>query len=287
MNIGRIFPFAVMLAMIPAYVSSLSSLSQMHHNLPKGNDASPVLPSAVLKLTSLEHDGVTSDFLYLKGLVFYGSTYEGEGKTQRAVKGWEYTWLYHTLKAATELDPYFLDPYVFANSVLVWDAGMAREANALLEKGSRYRDWDYWLPFYLGFNYYYFLHDNDKASASLMEASKRPGAGSFIPFFAARIAYKGNRTENAILFLEGVLKTTKDESMRKDYETRLETLKRILFLENAVAAYREKTGGAPDNFNALLEQRIIDRIPDDPYGGKFYIEKDGTIRTTSDLRPMK
>jgi len=287
MNIGRIFPFAVMLAMIPAYVASLSSLSLMHHSLPKGDDASPVLPAAVLKITSLEHDGVTADFLYLRGLVFYGSTYEGEGKTQRAVKGWEYTWLYHTLKAATDLDPYFLDPYFFANSVLVWDAGRVREANALLEKGSHYRDWDYWLPFYLGFNYYYFLNDNVKASASLMEASKRPGAGSFIPFFAARIAYKGNRTENAIIFLEGVLKTTKDESMRKDYETRLETFKRILFLEKGVVVYQKKVGKTPENLNALVEQQIIGRIPEDPYGGKFYIDKDGSIKTTSELRPMK
>lgn len=287
MNIGRIFPFVLMLAMLPAYVTSLSSLSQMHQNLPKGDDASPVLPSAVLKLTSLEHDGVTADFLYLKGLVFHGSTYEGEGKTQRAVKGWEYNWLYHTLKAATDLDPYFLDPYFLANSVLVWEAGRVREANALLEKGSRYRDWDYWLPFYMGFNYYYFLNDNVKASAALMDASKRPGAGSFIPFFAARIAYKGNRTENAIMFLEGVLKTTKDDSMRKDYETRLETFKRILFLEQGVADYREKVGKNPESLNALIEQRIIDHLPEDPYGGKFYIEKDGSIKTTSELRPMK
>lgn len=287
MNIWRIFPFVLMLAMIPAYVTSLSSLSHMHNNLPKGDDVNPVLPSPVLKITSLEHDGIFADLLYLKALVFHGSTYEGDGKKQRQVKEWEYAWIYHTLKASTDLDPYFLDPYFLANSVLVWEANRIREANSLLEKGARYRYWDYWLPYYLGFNYYYFLDDNTKAAEFLMEAARRPDAGSFIPFLAARIAYKGNRTENAIIFLEGILKTTKDDSMRKDYETRLETLKRILFLEKGVAAYEEKIGKKPENLNALIEQRVIGRIPEDPYGGKFYIEKDGSIKTTSDLRSMK
>ncbi len=285
MRISRIFPVLLLIALIPAYFSTLSNISLMNKSLPKGDEVNLVLPSPILKITSLDFDGLTADALYLKALVFYGGTYIGE--KQRKVHEWEYARLYNTLKASTDLDPYFLDPYLFANGVLTWEAKMVRETNILLEKGSRYRNWDYWLPFFLGFNYYYFLGENAKAAEYLMEASKKPGADPFYSYFAARLAYKGNRTENSVVFLEGMLKTTKDKTLRKEYVTRLEALKAILYLEKGVAVYKEKFGRNPENLNALTKQRIIGQIPEDPYGGEFYIEKDGSVKTTSDLRPMK
>ncbi|ABQ26847.1 tetratricopeptide repeat protein [Geotalea uraniireducens] len=285
MRISRIFPVVLLGVLIPGYFSTLSYVSLTNKRLPKGEEVNVVLPSPVLKITSLEYDGLASDVLYLKSLVFYGSTWVG--KSQRNVKEWEYDWLYNVLKASTDLDPYFLDPYFLANGVLGWEAKRVAETNRFLAKGSRYRDWDYWLPFFLGFNYYYFLGENDKAAEYLMKASKKPGADPFYGYFAARLAYKGNRTENAIIFLEGMLKTTKEKTIRKDYETRLEALKAILYLEKGEVVYKDKFGKNPDNLNALIEHRIISQIPVDPYGGEFYIDKDGSVKTTSDLRPMK
>jgi len=285
MKISRIFPFLLLLVIVPAYSAILSNLSIMNRNLHKGDVVNAVLPSSILKITSLEYHGIAADLQYLKALIFFGSTITGEGK--RSVKEWEYTWISNTLKVSTDLDPYFLDPYFLANSILAWDANRASEANVLLEKGTRYRDWDYWLPFYLGFNHYYFLNDTSKASEFLMIASKRPGADPFFGYFAARLAYKGNKTENAVIFLEGVLKSTKDHSLRKDYEIRLEALRKILFLEKAVAQYKEMKGKHPDSLNSLVENRIIEKIPEDPYGGKFYIDAEGTVKTSSDLHYKK
>ncbi len=57
-----------------------------------------------------------------------------------------------------------MDAYYFAQAVLVWDVGQVRLANELLEYGMRYRTWDYLLPFFAGFNYSYFLKDNEKAA---------------------------------------------------------------------------------------------------------------------------
>ena len=50
-----------------------------------------------------------------------------------------------------------VDPYFYANAFLPWDAHMTEETNRLLEKGSRYRDWDWMLPFFIGFNDFFFL----------------------------------------------------------------------------------------------------------------------------------
>jgi hypothetical protein len=285
MKMRQFLPAIVLIVLMPAYFSTLSWLSSMNKRLPHADEVSVVLPSPILKITSLDFDGLASDVLYLRALVFYGSTYDGN--KHRKIEEWEFTWMYNALNASTDLDPYFLDPYFLANGVLTWEAKKLRETNTMLEKGSRYRDWDYWLPFFLGFNYFYFLDDNAKAAEYLMQAAQKPGADPFFSFFAARLAYKGNRTENAIIFLEGVLKTTKDETMRKDYEIRLETLKAMLDLEKGVKVYKERMGSYPGKLYNLVEQRIIGRIPEDPYGGEFYIDEDGSVKTTSDMRVVK
>ena len=284
MNIRRIFPFILLLALIPSYFSVLSTLSILNKNLPQGNDVNVVLPSTILKITSLDFDGLASDILYLKAIVFYGSTITG--KTRRTLKDYEYKWINDTLNVSTDLDPYFLDPYFFANAILTWEGNKVKEANALLEKGNRYREWDYWLPFYLGFNYFYFLGENDKAAFYLMAASKKPGASPFYGHLGARLAYKSNKVENAIIFLESMLEKTEDTSMRNDYEMRLKALRSILFLQKAIAVYKEKTGRSPEILTELLRIGIINSIPDDPYGGKFYIDKEGDVKTTSDLRQV-
>ncbi|MBI5286952.1 MAG: hypothetical protein HY878_05100, partial [Deltaproteobacteria bacterium] len=226
--------------------------------------------------------GLASDYLFLQALVFMGSTLERQERPR--VKEWEWRWMYNVLNASTDLDPYFLDPYYFGQAHLTWEGNLVRETNTMLEKGSRYRNWDWMLLFYAGFNSFYFLHEDANASEYLMEASKRPDASPSIASLAARLAYKGKRTENAIIFLQEMIKRTEDEDIRKHYETRLEALKGILFLERAVAFYKDRFGRMPDNLRELVDKGIIRGLPGDPYGGEFYIDKDGSIKTTSELR---
>jgi hypothetical protein len=285
MRISRFFPVVLLFFLIPTYFVTLSTVSRINKILPTGDETNILLPSPILKVTSLDFDGLVSDVIYLKALVDYGSTFVGNKRL--AISKAQYTRLYNMLMTSTDLDPYFLDPYFLGNSILSWEANRVADSILLLKKGSQFRNWDYWLPFYIGFNYYYFLRDNINASKYLMIASQKPGADPFFAYFAARLAYEGNRTENAIVFLEGILKTTKDETMRKDYKIRLETLKSMLDLEKGAAVYKERVGVYPAKISDLIEQRIIGRIPEDPYGGEFYIDKDGSVKTTSDLRPME
>ncbi len=186
----------------------------------------------------------------------------------------------------TDLDPYFEDPYYFGNAIFSWAAGAFNEADALLEKGVNARTWDWQLPFYLGFNKFYFLHKNKEAADDLLIASKRPGAYDYLPTLAARLYNKEGMTEAAIVFLSTFLKNEKDERVRATYTIRLEALKRILFLEHAVARYKKKKKQQPGNLQALVQSGIINEIPEDPYGGKFYLDKAGSIQTTSKLAQL-
>jgi hypothetical protein len=277
----RVFPIFMLFILLSVYLFTVPKVTQEKKRLSLGEGNSSVLPSAVLKLTSLDFDGLVSDFFFLRAIVFYGGTFE-RTETPR-IKDWEWKWMHDTLRASTDLDVYFLDPYYVGAAMLPWYGNMPKETNELLEKGSRARYWDWTLPFYIGFNYFYFYHDSDKASEYLMESSKRPGSGRVISTLASRLAYEANRTENAILFLEEILRNTSDESMKKEYTVRLRAFKDILYLEQGAATFKKRFGRNPRNLSELVDRKIITGIPKGPYGKEFFIDKNGMIKTTSDL----
>lgn len=275
----------ITLAVLSAvHIVSTGRVMEEAKAVPQAEESAAPLPLPLLKITALDLDGLASDFLFLKSLVFLGSTLER--MEQPRVKAWEWKWFYHTLEASTALDPYFLDPYFIANASLTWDGRLYQETNTLLEKGARYREWDSLLPFFIGFNYFYFLQENDKASEYLMEASRRPGAIPIYADLAVKIAYKGRRTENAVIFLQEILNKTEDTTLKKELEMRLEALKGVLHLENAVSRYTIKLGKTPHTLEELIRKRIIPEIPKEPYGGKYYIDAQGTVKTTSESKLM-
>jgi tetratricopeptide (TPR) repeat protein len=270
--------FVLVLASL--HVVALGRAAVERTALPRGEGGAVVLPSSLLKITSLEYDGLVSDFLFLDALVFYGGTLDRHERPR--VKDWEWQWLDKTLMAASDLDPYFLDPYFFGNAILTWEGGLIREANSLLDKGSSYRTWDWMLPFFAGFNYFYFLQENEKAAERLMEASRRPGSIPMLASLAAKLAFKEKKTETSIQFLEETLKRTDDEMIQEQLKKRIEALRRIRFLEQAVAAYRQRFRRVPSRLAGLVEKGIIQGIPADPYGGAFYLDQTGTVRSTTE-----
>ena len=275
-------PVLLILVLLPLHAVSLRSAATAWKSMPQGDGSGYALPAPILKLTALEFDGVASDFLFLRALVFLGSTLERDNGPH-SIKKSEWRSVHRDLAAATDLDPYFLDPYYVAQANLTWDGKMFRETNLLLEKGIQARDWDWMLPFFAGFNSFYFLQENEQASLYLMESAKRPGATSLVTTLAARLAYKGHNTENAIIFLTQMLEEETEESVKAKYSIRLAALGKIYFLETKVADFKKMNYRPPASLAELIISGMIPFIPEDPYGGKFYIDSDGTIKTSSNL----
>jgi hypothetical protein len=264
---------------VAANYAAIARVSRERDTLRKEEGMGLLFPSSISKIVALEYKGLLADVLFSRAQTFYG----GKLSRKEDLSEEEWSWIYKSVDIATDLDPYFLDPYYFGALTLAWDANKLKEANALLAKALRYRTWDWTIPFYLGFNHFYFLQDNEKASEYLMEASRRPGASSLIADLAVKLSYKVNRTENAIIFLETILKRTDDERLRKEYETRLLALKRLLYLENGVVFYREKFGRKPQGLNELIQRKIIKEVPADPYGGTFHLDAQGRVSSTSNF----
>lgn len=239
-----------------------------------------IIPSKFTAPAALEFKGIISDFLYLKMSTYLG----GKIINKEMMDISQADFFYNTADIITDLDPWFWDAYLMSSMLLAWDFGRIDLANKLLEKAAIHRTWDYKPSYYLGFNHYYFLKDNATASAHLMEAARRGGGPNFIGSLATRLSVYQNDFTPAILLLEEQLKTIQDPSMVKHLQTRLKAIIILDTLEKKVTEYKNRYGQQPKEISDLVSGKLIDRIPEDPYGGTFYILPNGRVFTTSKLR---
>lgn len=185
-----------------------------------------------------------------------------------------------TLNAALKLDPYNMDAYYFAQAILVWDTRQFTLANQFLEYGMRYRTWDYYLPFFAGFNYSYFLKDYAKAAHYFARAEELSGNPLFAQL-AGRYLHESGQTDHAIMYLSVMEKNARNDSVKKSFAVRLDAMKKVKLIETARDRYAERYGRLPDSVNQLVNTGFLSTKPADPYGGEFYLEKDGQVQTTS------
>ncbi len=219
------------------------------------------------------------DYLSFKSIIYYGSkTYQ---LTHGLYKNIEFYNLFKTVQTSILLNPYNEDAYYFAQAAFAW-IGHAKDVNALLKYVMKYRTWDFKPPFFIGFNYAYFLKDYKDAAIYYKKASAIAHAPLFTDL-AARYFYKGGRTQLGIAYLKAMIKMTRKESIKKVYEIRLKALEDIYEIQQAVKKYKEKYKTLPKSIDELVKTHLLKAIPKDPYGGKFYIDKNGKVKTTSNL----
>lgn len=241
------------------------------------------MPSKIIGPASLEFKGLASDFLLFKFMTFIG----GKIVEKDVISPLQWKALTQTLDTITDLDPYFWDAYMFSEVFLAWDARRFEDANRLLLKGTRYIPEDYRVFYYLGFNYYYFLKDNENARKYLMEAAKCTGASSYIASLAARLSVVTFRHRDGIEFLKEMLKDSRDKAVQDKFKVRMTALEIMEYLEQKIAEYRKIYSDNPTTLDQLVDHGLIAKIPDDPYGGRFFIMKNGRVYTTSEMRFKK
>ena len=237
------------------------------------------LPDAdVIKIISGDHRTLIAEYAVVKVLFYFGTLTE---KAQSSIRLQpEYYNMFKTLETAVQLDPYNMDSYYFAQAAFTWEVGRARDVNRLLEYGMKYRTWDWYLPFYAGFNAAYFLKDYAGAASHMKKAAELSGEPLFTNL-AARYFYEAGREELGIMFLQTMEKGAKDEKIRKVYALRKQALLAVESLNQAVHQFKMRKNRSPVNLAELVSSGIIRSIPEDPYGGLFYLDHKGSVRSTS------
>ncbi|MEW6379239.1 MAG: hypothetical protein AB1611_06495 [bacterium] len=176
------------------------------------------LPSGkYLKPLMLGFDQMAADILWLKVIIYFGDHYLTDKN---------YQWLYHILDLTTTLDPYFRLPYEFGGIILTLEKGDIDQSNSLLRKGIQNHP-DYWrLPFYLGFNYFFYLKDPKTAARYISRAASLPDHPPYLPKLAASLyAYAGSK-ETAINFLDQIYQNTEDPWLKENIAQKITDLQK-------------------------------------------------------------
>lgn len=236
-------------------------------------------PSAhVLKFLSADQGIFLGNSLVMKVLFYYGGLVEA--RNNQIVLPIDYDGMLTTLNTATLLDPYNMDAYYFAQAILTWDADRLEGVNSLLEHGAAHRDWDFYLPYFLGFNYSYFLGNAKKAAPFYQQAADLTGYDLFARL-AGRYMYEAGQTELAISYLKTMIPSAHSETVKQSLLIRLKAFEAVLLIESARDAYVARSGEQPVLLEDLIEDGFLLKLPVDPYGGDFYLDEQGRVKTTS------
>ncbi|NTV90607.1 MAG: hypothetical protein HGA22_09675 [Clostridiales bacterium] len=272
-------PFVTLLISIAAYVCILGPFTAFMKRKPLEEKLGFVPNTSMLRYVSADQKTFVSAALLMKVVMYFG------GLTERPVEkallsAPDYRGMSNIIHTALKLDPYNMDGYYFAQSFLTWDIKQFDLANRLLDYGMKYRTWDWYLPFFAGFNNAYFLKDYKKAAEYYKKAGELSGQDLHI-CLAGRYMQESEQTELAIAYLTAMEKGDRNPAVKKNYQIRLKAFREVRRIELARDRYRETVGRSPSTLEQLQREGFLAPPPVDPYGGRFFLEPDGKVTTTS------
>jgi tetratricopeptide (TPR) repeat protein len=245
------------------------------------------LPSGnVIKKLSLGHNGLLADIYWMRAVQYYG------GKRLKGETGFEL--LKPLIDIATTLDPKLLHAYRFGSVFLSEKepigANQPEKAIALLKKGIEHNPEEWHLYRDMGFVYYWFLNDYQRAAESFLEGSKNPKSAVWMKTFAAELLAKGGGRQTARFLWQEVYETSENQQMRENATAHLQKLaaeEDIETLQILIDKVEEKTGKRILSLNELVSLGFLKRLPLDPKGfpylldrktGKVTLSPESTIR---------
>ncbi len=247
-------------------------------------DRSPIyLPQAkYLRPMSVGYENVLADILWFRTISYFGKHYR-QDRT--------YPWLAHMCDLVTDLDPKAQHVYQFAGVILPWEANQAKEGIRILEKGVREFPNSWLLRYHLGFNYYFFEDDYDKAIENLKIAAQLPGAHPAMAELVAVLAAHRYGPETTLKFLSELRGNVYSDEVRDVVGQQMKEARlaiRLEHIDTAVKRYRERSGRIPPSVETLVEAGLLAEVPEDPFGGTWEIDpKTGKVRSSTGQEPSR
>ena len=277
---GLKFPISLLVTGLVLYVLMLVPFTSYMKNKPIEEKLGYTSSFKLLKPLSADQKELVGASLVMKVLMYFGGII---GKAQEGKVISEPPDLHgmsRLLHGAVQLDPYNMDAYYFAQGFLTWDAKQFKVANDLLDYGMKYRTWDWYLPFFAGFNSAYFMKDYAKAAEYYKRAAELSGQ-DLHKSLAGRYLQESGQTDLAIVYLTAMEKAEKNQALKKNYQIRLAAFREVKRIETARDRFMTEHGGLPVSVEQLVQLGFLAPAPVDPYGGRFYLETSGKVATTS------
>ena len=239
---------------------------------------------------SLSFHALLADIYWIRTVQHYGGTKLSTDANK------QYDILYPLLDLTTSLDPYFDVVYKFGSVFLAepypGGAGRPDQAIALLEKGLRTRPDKWELAQGVGFVYYWWLADYQRAAMWFNRAADMPSAPDWLrPLAAVTLAQGGNRASSRVLWTE-IARSGDADWLRDQAAFRLEQLDAldgIEFIQRVVQQYRGRTGALPASWTEMIRAGFLRGVPTDPTDVPFQLDPvTGQVKLdpSSSLNPL-
>jgi len=147
---------------------------------------------------AMGYETAAADLAWLRGIQYYG---------EHRLTDQKYDLIGHVMDIVTELDPSFVQPYVFGAFVMAQEMKETERGLDLLERGMRANPTNWRLAFEVGFLHYVCRHDYVSASRYFTWASRMPDHEPYVERFAAFASQRAGNTGMAILLWKQVLAT--------------------------------------------------------------------------------
>jgi hypothetical protein len=222
-------------------------------------------------------DSVIADFMWLHCIQYTAQQLHGDRS---------FRWLEQMLDTITTLDPYFTGAYRYGGIFL---ASLKADDDAsveLLRRGIAHNPWAWQIPYELGMVYLLNRQDepgSEKIASYYLGMAAAAGAPEVVRNLAADLQGKYNLVDIERNMWAGLLESD-DRFLREMAEGKLIELNLKEWaaqLTEVVAQYRARTGALPGSLQELVAQGIIPPLPEDPFGGTFEIDQNGTVYSTS------
>ena len=242
-----------------------------------------LLPSGqVIKRLALGHNGLLADIYWMRAVQYYG------GKRLKDESG--FPLLEPLIEIATTLDPQLLHAYrfgsVFLSERVPIGANQPERAIALLEKGIEHNPDEWQLYRDVGFIYYWFLNNYQKAAESFLEGSKNPKSAVWMKTFAAQLLAQGGSREAARFLWQEVYQTSENKSMKENAREHLEELtaeEDIETLRSLIRKVESKIGRKIGSIEELVDLGFFKVPPSDPKGFRYILDpRSGQVSLSPD-----
>jgi hypothetical protein len=196
-------------------------------------------------------ESLAADIYWLRTVQYFGAE-------RRFSREKRFDLLRPLIEITTDLDPRLEIAYrygaIFLAEPAPEGAGRPLEAVEVLEKGVRQNPRSWQLRQELGFFFYLFLHDANRASQVLDEAADLPGAPFWLRTLAADLLQKGGERRAARMMWQQMYDQAEEGALKENARLRLrilDSLDTADALTAAVAEFQRRTGQRPGRLEML------------------------------------
>jgi len=278
------------LTSIVALVAALMVTGLVHARIPpitRVDRGEAFVPDPeIASVLALGFEAVVADYYWLQAIQAIG------GDTPMTAELGEH--IGKLIDLVTTLNPRVDHPYRFAAVWLTESEENVRTANRLLLRGIEQHPDEWRNLFYLGFNYFFYLMENEKAAEALERAGELPGAPPYLKRLVARLRSETASLEVAEALLTQLLHDSEEDETRAGFQAALDEVeveRKARFLDRAREAFEKLNGrdirsveelvNAPHPLISVLPNPEPDALPPSLRQGSVWIIDPETNQITS------